>query len=170
MNVANQPATSAQATKWSIVGTEDFVPQQTGNQNVLRILEDDRPLPSNLDFQTTFNVDPENGSGWSNALLVFDYKSSTDFKFAGAFVGVNELAIGRMTNQGYVLDRIVSQQMENGTDYQLDVRIDSNTVTLMLDGIEQLQETLADGLQDGELGLSTWNNTAQFTNVLLKEV
>ena len=34
------------------------------------------------------------GPRWSNAFIVFDYQSPTDFKFAGAFVGVDRWAIG----------------------------------------------------------------------------
>jgi len=158
------------ASRTGALGQQFFLRQQTDDQNVIRILDDARPVPNALRFHTTFSVDSKDASRWSNALVVFDYKSPKDFKFAGAFVGINELAIGRMTSRGYILDSIVRENLEENTQYRLEVQIDGKRVSLALDGTEKLEWGFPDELRHGKLGLLTLEDSACFKDVFLSEI
>ncbi|MCY2987312.1 MAG: hypothetical protein NTY19_05530 [Planctomycetota bacterium] len=158
-------------TKWSIVGTSTFAVQvHAGDQNVIRVLQTDAPLPANTEFRVTFN--PRSTEQWSgaNALMVFDYKSPTDFKYAGAFVSINRWAIGRMTERGYTIDKTVPGEFQSGSDYHLALRIEGETVSLTADGIAKLSHTFPEPLPKGRLGLLSWNNTSRFNDLAVVEI
>ncbi|MCY2987960.1 MAG: hypothetical protein NTY19_08880, partial [Planctomycetota bacterium] len=159
--------------KWSVVGVEGLLPQPSINQSIVSVLETHQPLPANLEFGITFQTsrtDADWNSQWADAMLIFDYKGPTDYKFAGAFVGINTWAIGRMTERGYMLDRTVSEELQFGKDYRLQLHLTGKSASLAADGVEKLRYTFADDIQAGQLGVSTWNRSSRFDDLSVEEV
>ena len=159
-----------QTGKWSVSGNRYLAERQTVDENVVSLLQIDDPLPSSLEFQVTFNADPVTTTRWSNAFIVFDYKSPTDYKFAGAFVGINLWTIGRMTPRGYVMDTTLREPIESGTDYRLRLLIEGSTATLLVDGDTRVSHTYSDSFQDGDLGLATLRGNASFDDLSVEEI
>ena len=118
----------------------------------------------------TFNADSMTSARWSNAFIVFDYKSPTDYKFAGAFVGIDYWTIGRMTPLGYVMDKSVREQIDAGTDYELQLLLEGSTATLKVDGVTKVSHTYDDSLQLGRLGLATLRGNARFDDLSVREI
>jgi hypothetical protein len=166
-----QTASAGATAKRSVVGTSALAVQpHAGDQNVIRVLQTDTPLPANAEFRVTFH--PKSTDRWrgTNALIVFDYRSPTDFKYAGAFVSINRWAIGHVTERGYIIDRIVPAAFQPGTDYRLALRIEGATVSLAADGIVKLSHTFPETLQEDRLGVLSWNDTSQFDDLSVGEV
>lgn len=161
---------SPQAGKWSITGNKYLAEQETRIQNVVSLLQITDPLPSSLEFAVTFSSDPITSSRWSNAFIVFDYKSPTDYKFAGAFVGIDYWTIGRMTPRGYVMDKSIREQIDSDTDYELRLLLEGSTATLKVGGVTKVSHTYDDSFQDGELGLATLRGNARFDGLSVREL
>ena len=147
-----------------------------GNALVAQAVEGSGPL--DLDVQVTFNAEGViPGRRWSNAFVIFDYESPTDFKFAGAFVGINGWAIGHSAGNanGYVVDKVFSERIDALTDCAVQVLIEDNTVTLGVhDGQRYAPKVIhtysdsGDSLQDGSVGLGTMKGTARFDDLQVR--
>ena len=160
---------SSQSGNWVVEGSEYLATAQRSDQNVISLLQVEEQLPLNMDVRVTFNADPIAGTRWSNAFIVFDYKSPTDFKFAGAFVGIDHWTIGRMTARGYVMDAAVSERIDANVDYDLHLQIEGNSVTLNVGGVEKVGHIFDETLNDGELGLVTLKGNCRFDDFSARE-
>lgn len=65
---------------WSV---SDGLYHATPGEDAISTLRLSDPLPVDLDLRTVVNADAVSGNLYSNAYVVFDYQSNTDFKFAG---------------------------------------------------------------------------------------
>ncbi len=163
-------------------GVADAFEIHTGNWNTsggryhalpsgdaLSTLRVDGPLPAELDLRATVNADLETGSLYSNALIIFDYQSSTDFKFAGAYARSDKWVIGHRAGTSWITDRSVNEAVQASVDYALQVVIDGDqNVRLLVDGVEKLSHLYGGSLSDGAVGLGTWNATAHFDDVVVQ--
>jgi hypothetical protein len=123
-----------------------------------------------LELQTAINANPASSNYLSNAFVIFDYQGSTDFKFAGAYVGSNEWLIGHRTASGWVLGSKVSSTINTFTDYDLRVVIENDTdVTLFANGVQQVTHSFSGSLTDGEVGLGTRNAISRFDDLLVQQ-
>lgn len=128
-------------------------------------------LPDKLSFSAIFNANDSTSTQLSNAFLIFDYHSATDFKFAGAYLGSDQWIIGRRTSAGWMTDAYVTRTLDPLTDYELQVIIEaSGRVTLLTGGVTLVSYTYAQTLNDGALGLGTRDATARFDNVSIEEI
>ncbi|MEX0711849.1 MAG: S8 family peptidase [Pirellulales bacterium] len=162
-------------------GIADFFGSQTGSwvvsggryhttplngQDAITTLRIEGDLPSNLEIEATIQADEATGSYSSNAFVIFDYQSPTDFKFAGAYAGVDRWLVGRRTSDGWLEDATLSQVIDAGRDYDLRVTIEEPArVTLFVDGVRKLSHDFAGDLSDGRLGLATRNAVSHFDDV-----
>lgn len=168
---------ATQSSTWSIVA--DPTPDAAGDlcflaapaRTAIATFMPNKAWPGDLDVRVTFNADGVTPSGrWSNALLIFDYQSPTDFKFAGAFVGADKWAIGHAAGNanGYVIDQVLSERIDPRTDYAVEVLIEGNAVTLgVRDGAQYVPKAAhtyreTENLQDGLLGLGTMKGSTHF--------
>lgn len=127
-------------------------------------------LPSDFEVQSIVNMDPSGGGLYSNGVLVFDYHSPTDFKFAGAYAGSNKWVIGHRTTSGRTTQASSINTINAGTDYQFQLVVENdNTVTLNIDGVTQVTHTYGDSVSDGQVGLGTFNAIAHFDDVVVQE-
>jgi subtilisin family serine protease len=164
-------------------GVADFFQHRVGAWNVsggrlratpsgdaittLRIVD---PLPNDLEIRATINADLESGNFYSDALVIFDYQSPTDFKFAGAYARADKWVIGHRTSSTWVTDAFLAETIHAATDYQLGVVIvDDSIVTLTVDGVQKVNHSFSGAIIDGEIGVGTWNAFAYFDDVLVQQ-
>jgi len=135
--------------------------------STLRIEE---PLPADLEFWATINANAAASGRLSNAFVILDYQSPTDFKFAGACVGSDDWVVGRRTTSGWQFDAVVSAPIQAVADYRLQVIVEGDDqVTLMVDGVERVTHQFADPVTDGAVGLGTWDALSRFDDVLVQQ-
>ena len=104
---------------------------------------------------------------FKNSILVYDYLGPDDFKFAGAFYGADAWRIGRYQSGSWVVDASASDSLSLNTDYDVELQISDDAVTLLVDGQQVLAHTFADALTDGRFGLATNNAVSNFDDVAL---
>ena len=128
------------------------------------------PLPGSFDHSAVLNGS-DGGAGYNrNAVLVFDYRSETDFKFAGAYFGTNEWRLGHHDGSGWVVDAVVSEPLSLGQDYAAHLAVRGGIVTLSVDGATKLSHDFGSPLSDGLAGLATQGAVAVFDDVAIREV
>ncbi|QDU79296.1 FG-GAP repeat protein [Polystyrenella longa] len=104
---------------------------------------------------------------WYDGFVVFDYKSETDFKYAGMFVGQNEWSIGHY--QGNWNNRIANVDWDDtgrsinpGTDYELNIQIVDSTVQLKVNGEFIAEGTFTNWHGDGSVGMASYKAETWF--------
>ena len=140
-----------------------------GEATSLSTLRTETPLSDNLELSVLFNADDISPQHFSNAFVIFDFQSLTDFKFVGAHVGVDEWVVGHVDTNGFHFDEIVNAQIDALTDYQLKVTIvNDSTITLYADGMSQLTRSYGESITDGQLGLGTRNANSRFDDLSVR--
>ena len=124
-------------------------------------------LPADLELHATIHGESVPGY-YHNVLVIFDYQSETDFKFAGAYVGQNLWVIGRRTASGWAEDVELPDTINTAADYNVQLVINGTNVHLLVDGVKKVSHAYADALTDGAVGLGTQNAVAQFDNVVVQ--
>ena len=122
-------------------------------------------LPSDAKFAATINGDPSGGGFLSNAVLLFDYQSPQDYKFAGGFFGPDQWRIGHVNNGTWVTHSAVDESLAALTNYAVELYIEGSNVLLVADGVVKVSHDFGESLTDGQLGLGTKNAAARFDNV-----
>jgi hypothetical protein len=134
-------------------------------------------FPSYLEVLATVNQDKPVAGYKSNAYLVFDYRSETDFKFAGIDISNNQLEIGHRTVQGWVLDAQTGIQVRPAVNYRLTLSLNDVTAAIDVAGIGRLSYTFAPrfdadgfrhGLNDGMVGVGAQNSKGRFDDVVVQ--
>jgi hypothetical protein len=74
------------------------------------------------------------------------------------YVGQDKWAIGERVNGTYY-DRKVNDQetIATGTEYELEVVVSGDSVTLKVGGVTKVSHTFASGVEGGEIGLLVSN-------------
>ena len=114
------------------------------------------------------NVSTNGGNGssvWSNAVIVFDYVSPTNYKFAGVFEIIDRLIIGQVVN-GKV-QYLAQRAFPNAPNTKIPLSLNINRATR--------QVTLASGgtsfsftygsLGTGTVGIGTINANSRFDSL-----
>jgi hypothetical protein len=156
---------TAAAGVWQIADGKYLATPAALNQHTVAVLDKADPLPTAFELRATVNSPVLAQGFFSNGLIVFDYQSPTDFKFAGGFFGADEWRIGHWDPQdGMVIDNSIAEpSLETGTDYQLAVRIDGSRAVLGVDGRDKLGHAYVDQrLSEGQVGLATHNAVTTF--------
>ncbi len=116
-------------------------------------------------------------AGWkSNAYVIFDYFSPTDFKFAGIDVALNKLQMGHRTPSGWVVDVQTNAKLKPDQIYNLLVAVNGTVVTLVVDGSKAFSHVFAPriidgysyGLNQGLVGMGSDNSRGTFDNVAVQ--
>ncbi|WP_283806368.1 LEPR-XLL domain-containing protein [Bradyrhizobium sp. cf659] len=100
--------------------------------------------------------------------LVFDYYSSTDFKFAAIDVASKQVLIGHRTSAGWFIDAAASQSLNATTDYTLGVSVRGSSVSVTINGQASVGFVFNAVAADGRFGLFTKGATASFDSVTAK--
>ena len=135
----------------------------TPGADAIAVLRVNEALPVDLEIAATMNSEPAAGGFYSNAYVVFDYQSPTDFKFAGASIGSGKWAIGRRSGNSWITDAFGTASISANTDYDVKLQIENDeTATLLVNDLPQASHTFSDSLTDGDVGLATWKAKSQF--------
>ncbi|QDU78366.1 FG-GAP repeat protein [Polystyrenella longa] len=111
---------------------------------------------------------------WADGFLVFDYQSNSDFKYAGFFAGKNQWVVGHY--QGDWKNRLAQvdwdengRRIDIGTAYTLHLTIDGDNVALSVDNKLMMQATFTEPINEGRIGLATYNAVSLFDNLIVGE-
>jgi hypothetical protein len=159
---------SQQAGAWAVsAGRYGAAPTTVGGDAV-SLLQINGALPSNLEMDVTMNATAGAGTFFSNGFLIFDYQSPTNFKFAGAYIGLQEWVVGHRDANGWQVDTLLGDPtIMAGTDYNLQLLLQGNSASLLVNGVSKVSHTYAAAFS-GSVGLGTSNSLTQFDNLTVK--
>jgi len=158
-------------------GFADFLEVQSGNWQVnagsyettptvgtdaVSLLKLADPLPPDVSVAATISSLPGSRGYYSNAVVIFDYQSPTNFKYAGGFMGTDYWRIGHVEGGSWVHDESVPQRLISMTDYDIEVLLNGSTVTLLAGGQVKATFDFGESLTDGAVGLGTHNAVSKF--------
>ncbi|QDU78757.1 hypothetical protein Pla110_04610 [Polystyrenella longa] len=166
---------------WSVVpDANGNMVYQTNGQEFKGLATAVIDVPGRLNKKFTISADVRAVGGlnrWLDGFIVFDYQSDTDFKFAGFFAGQNQWVIGHF--DGDFSERIAQVDLDETGEgsidpnktYHLDVVVKNKKVQLLVDGEEVLDAKFKgrDKLNDGKVGMMTYNTVTQFDNFTVQE-
>ncbi len=113
-------------------------------------------------LQATVNTQSEAG-------LVYDYVSSTNFKFAAVLAQTGQVVLGHMTSQGLVNDVVASKGVRLGQNAILAVTLGGSSVTLYLNGVSAITESYSgSSLAAGQLGLFASGGAGKFNDFMVR--
>ena len=126
-------------------------------------------------FTVTAQVTPSaaTSGGLSNGYILFDYVSTTNFKFAGVDAASGLVEIGHYNGSAWVVDASCSSWIRAGQTYNLTLTVSGDNATLSVNGDPafgyswQDQDGVAMTLNFGMVGLATNNASAKFNNVVV---
>ncbi|UCE73891.1 MAG: hypothetical protein JSV56_12865, partial [Methanomassiliicoccales archaeon] len=133
-------------------------------------------LPIYYEIQATINAVKPTGGWKSNAYVIFDYHSPTDFKFAGINISIDKIQMGRRTSDGWIVDVQKSCKLKPDTNYNMLVAINGTVVTVVVDSSEvfhhvfepRIIEGYAYGLNQGMVGMGSDNSRGTFDNIVVQ--
>jgi hypothetical protein len=116
------------------------------------------------------NVSPGGGNGhslWSNAVVVFDYQSPTNYKFAGVFEIINKLIIGQVVNGkvSYLATKKFNALANTTIPLNVAINRTTNQVTLS-SGSTSVAHTFK-SIGTGTVGVGTINANAKFDQLVI---
>jgi hypothetical protein len=111
---------------------------------------------------------PGNGTTvWSNAVIVFDYQSPTDYKFAGVFEIIDKLIIGQVVNGKVQYLNQKNFPAQPNTTIPLSISIDrTSKIVTLSSGATSLSHTFS-SLGTGTVGVGTINANARFDTLAI---
>jgi len=141
-------------------GRYELSPVNSGQTVSLIYLQDD--LPKYFEISTVINANNTKQGFKSNAYIVFDYHSETDFKFAGVDIGLNKVQIGQRTTAGWTVLAEANSQVVANRDQTFKLIADRGAVSLEINGAPALSFTFADVVNSGLAGVATNNAITRF--------
>ncbi|MFV2068496.1 MAG: lamin tail domain-containing protein, partial [Pirellulales bacterium] len=134
--------------------------------DTVAILPEIGVLSSSFRIDATVEIRTDSGAK-KNAMIVFDYRSPTDFKFVSLHATVNKLKIGQRDDTGWNFLNVVQLpgvQLLN-TDVLLSVEVAGSVARLRLNGAAELTHDFGSPPRGGQVGLATKNGAALFDRV-----
>ena len=151
-----------QSRTWFIDGANRYKSQTAAGMDSISLLDMVGSLPANLQVDALIRGE-NGGSGFlKNAVLIFDYRSASDFKFAGGFFGANQWRIGYLDGTNWVVDVSFAETIGIGTDYDAELLIQGVVATLSVGEISKVTFDFGTALNSGGIGMGTRNAVAAF--------
>ena len=116
-------------------------------------------------------------AGWSaNAYIIFDYVSSTAFKFAGIDISLNKLVMGHRDGTGWHVDEQTPFQAKPGEYHNMLLSVNGLTATLIVNNQAVFTHTYAPrvvdgvtyGLNYGFVGFGSDNSRGSYDNIAVR--
>ncbi|QDU78332.1 FG-GAP repeat protein [Polystyrenella longa] len=158
---------------WSVVEVDGDhvieVDHQDWNRRFSAFVDFTQPMPDQ--YQMSAVVTSIEGPGrWHDGFIIFDYQSSSRFKYAGMFAGQNQWVIGSSeflwgTKLAQVDWDDVGRSIDTNTDYNLHIDVDGDVVTLSVDGEEIVTAEFATGINNGKVGVAAVNAVTHFDDI-----
>ncbi len=160
----------SQSGTWSVSGGRYVATPYGVNQDAVSLVRVSGAWPSALQLNVTMNATAASAPYWSNGFVVFDYQSPTNFKFAGAFVGLQQWVIGHRDANGWEIDAGASDpSITANTDFNLQLMLVNSQATLMVGGDSKVVMSYSSAFT-GAMGLATENSVTQFGGFTLQQV
>ena len=153
---------SPEVGTWLLVnGQYEVSPDIGGDGASVLVLSE--AVPDDVEVSVTFEANEIIPHRFSNGVIIFDYHSSTDFKYAGGFVNNDQWVIGQRTDQGWVDTLVMPGTLDAFTTYDVQLLIQNGSdVTLTAGGQPVLSHSFAESVTDGALGLGSKNSVTRF--------
>ena len=132
---------------WSVVNGR-YESTAVKGQDAVSLFYVDEMLPHYYEVTATVSADKAKSGFQSNAYLIFDYRSTVDYKFAGIEIGTSKVQIGRRTAYGLEVLAQLNMTLVDNRNYDLVVAVNGQSVTLYVDGVAVLSHTFASPLID----------------------
>jgi subtilisin-like proprotein convertase family protein len=168
---------AADSGSWAVENGRLSVSPEFLGGDAVSVFYVDSYLPTYFEVRATINA-AKPTAGWkSNAYLIFDYVSPTDFKFAGVNISTDKIEMGRRTAAGWIIDVQTPAQVRPDRDYNLLLSINGTVATLVLDNAQVFSYAFAPtvdaygvshGLNRGMVGLGANNSTARIDNLAVQ--
>ncbi|MDK3075585.1 calcium-binding protein [Sedimentitalea sp. JM2-8] len=153
---------AADVGSWSVQsGAYKASPDVVGGETV-SIHHLDKTMPNYVEVLVSTTVEKDKQGYNSNAYIIFDYQSETDFKFAGYDAGLDKIRIGHRTEAGWVVDVQSNMQLTHGTEYNLTLVLHGGAATIYVNNGNATSFSFNEALNTGLLGLGTDNAKASF--------
>ncbi|MGC9450585.1 MAG: hypothetical protein ACP5I4_03990 [Oceanipulchritudo sp.] len=171
----------ANSGNWAVEGGSYMVEPLLKGGDALSVFLVDEYIPDYFEMLAMLNPEKATGGYKSNAYIVFDYQSETDFKFAGINVSTNKLEIGHRTEEGWMVDvqGVYPGSLKSDTNYHVFLALNGSTVTVVVDNKVSLTHVfapridadgVAHGLNEGMVGLGANNSIASIDNVIVQRL
>ncbi|HEX4997264.1 MAG TPA: hypothetical protein VFY29_03510, partial [Terriglobia bacterium] len=166
---------------WSVTqGAYQVAPNSIG-EDATSVFLVDQYIPKYFEILATLSAGKPTGGFKSNAYIIFDYQSDTDFKFAGINVSTNKLEIGHRTDAGWIVDKQlpVTSSLKADTAYNVFVSVNGTLVTMIVNNQYTLSYAfdpridvygLAHTISEGMVGLGANNSKAKIDNVVVQRI
>ena len=162
---------------WAVTdGRFEVAPTLLGGDAV-SVFYVDSYLPNYFEIRATINA-AKPLAGWkSNAFLIFDYVSPTDFKFAGVNISLDKIQMGHRTADGWIVDVQTNIHVRSETNYNLLLALNGTTATLVVNNQSFFTYAFAPrvdadgftyGLNQGMVGIGTDNAKGRIDNVAVQ--
>src|SRR5439155_18532002 len=119
-------------------------------------------LPKYHEISTIINANNTKQGFKSNAYLVFDYQSETDFKFAGVDIGLNKIEIGQRTVTGWNVLAQVNAIVPANKDQIFKLIVNGASTSLEVNGTAALSYTFGASVNTGLVGVATDNAITRY--------
>ncbi len=159
----------------TVAGDSELVAGQMhllpGDDGVAVAVMDNELLPERTATRvyTTVRADALPGL-YKNGFIVFDYQSEDDFKYAGAWAGADRWAIGQAIDGEFSDIVTLDEEIKEGPAYELQVWIEGDTLTFLVEGHEKLTHTFDAAIDDGQIGVASYNARSRFDQVAVMQL
>ncbi|MGP6087157.1 LEPR-XLL domain-containing protein [Antarctobacter jejuensis] len=169
-------ALAADSGDWSTDSGKAVIAPEARGLDGVSVYHVSTYLPTYFEITASMAAAKDKAGYDSNAFLIFDYQSPTDFKFAGINPDTNKIQIGHRGASGWVVDVQGNMQLKAETFYDVLVAVNGTTVTLLVDGKNAITHTfdprMADGipvgLNAGMIGAGSNNSFTKLDNLTLQ--
>jgi hypothetical protein len=166
---------------WTVTGGRYQVAPTVAGGDAVSVFYVDNYIPRYFEMLATINAVKPTGGTNANAYLVFDYRSPTDFKFAGINVSTNKLEVGHRNTQGWIVDKQAAfpGQIKSGTDYNMFLSVNGTAVTLIVNNQVSMSHTFAPrvdvyglthSINEGMVGLGANNAKSRIDNAVVQRI
>jgi Ca2+-binding RTX toxin-like protein len=135
---------------WTIANGQLQVAAASVGQEATSLFNLDQNLPVYYEITASMSTQKPT-AGWNaNSFVLFDYFSSTDFKFAGLDFSTNKMVIGHRTASGWFYDAQspFNSSLKPGTSYQVLVAVNGTAVTVSVNNSQSFTFTFAPRILD----------------------
>ncbi|HVC56950.1 MAG TPA: hypothetical protein VND95_13400, partial [Stellaceae bacterium] len=157
-------------------GVLNATPPSVGT-NSFATLDPNTQLPDYFELTTSVSAGKPTGGYKSNAYIIFDYQSPTNFKFAGIDESIDKIEIGHFDGTNWIIDAQTPAQIKFGTMYNLFLSLNGNYAYLIVNNQHAIGYTFPWnvvngvnlGVGHGIVGLGANNSTSTFSDLVIQQ-
>jgi Ca2+-binding RTX toxin-like protein len=150
------------------------VSPQTLDGDAVSVFHIEDPLPVYFEMKAVINAGKPTGGLKSNAFLIFDYQSPTDFKYAGVNISNDKMEVGYRDASGWHEVVQGNAQLRPDRDYDVLLSVNGTAVTLVVDNKNVFTHVFdprvdefgySYGLNTGMVGIGATSSKARIDNL-----